>query len=111
MMAAVLESLIFLVMECSQLEYETFVLPHIRPLFCGPKTVQASVTLLEQLPVYIDKSGSCVLHHDILPMLYLALESSMSQVKENEKVILANILTSTNHFSVKLNPLLFMFHI
>lgn len=30
MMAAVLESLIFLVMESSQLEYETFLLPHIR---------------------------------------------------------------------------------
>lgn len=32
MMAAVLESLIFLVMESSQLEYETFLLPHIRYL-------------------------------------------------------------------------------
>ena len=29
-MAAVLESLIFLVIESSQLEYETFLLPHIR---------------------------------------------------------------------------------
>ena len=51
-----------------------------RPLFGGPKTVQASVTLLEQLPFYIDKSGLAVLYQDILPMLYLALESSMSQV-------------------------------
>ena len=41
---------------------------------------KASVTLLEQLPIFIEKSGSYVLHEDILPMLYLALESSMSQV-------------------------------
>ena len=52
-----------------------------RPLFSGPKTVQASVTLLEQMPVFMDKSGSGILHNDILPMLYLALESSMSQVQ------------------------------
>ena len=38
------------------------------------------MTLLEQLPIFIEKSGSYVLHEDILPMLYLALESSMSQV-------------------------------
>lgn len=56
----------------------------LSPLFSGPKTVQASVTLLEQLPVYSECSGSVVLHHDILPMLYLALESSMSQVKNME---------------------------
>ena len=30
MMAAVLESLIFLVIESTQLEYETYLLPHIR---------------------------------------------------------------------------------
>lgn len=50
-------------------------------MFSGPKTVQASVTLLDQLPVFIDKSESVILHNDILPMLYLALESSMSQVQ------------------------------
>ena len=27
-----------------------------RPLFSGPKTVQASVTLLEQLPTFLEKS-------------------------------------------------------
>ena len=40
-----------------------------------------SVTLLEQLPVFMDKSQSRILQSDILPMLYLALESSMSQVQ------------------------------
>ena len=37
--------------------------------------------MLEQLPVFMEKSGSVILHNDILPMLYLALESSMSQVQ------------------------------
>ena len=81
MMAAVLESVIFLIQECSQLEYETYIQPHTRPLFRGPKTVQASVTLLDSLPVFLEKTRQEELEQDILPMLYLAMESSMSQVQ------------------------------
>ena len=51
-----------------------------RPLFSGPKTVQASVTLLEQMPIFLEKTHKEELEEDILPMLYLAMESSMSQV-------------------------------
>ena len=54
---------------------------YLRPLFSGPKTVQASVTLLDSLPVFLEKTNSEELEQDILPMLYLAMESSMSQVK------------------------------
>ena len=52
-----------------------------RPLFGGPKTVQASVTLLEQLPVLLDKVTQADLQQEVLPMVYLALESNMSQVQ------------------------------
>ena len=34
-----------------------------RPLFSGPKTVQASVTLLEQLPTFLEKSYRCFFLH------------------------------------------------
>ena len=63
-----------------------------RPLFSGPKTVQASVTLLEQLPVFMEKCGSEILQNDILPMLYLAMESSMSQVQMAAVSVVPNIL-------------------
>ena len=69
---------------------------NFRPLFSGPKTVQASVTLLEQLPIFIDKSGTGILHQDILPMLYLALESSMAQVGKVEDI---NLINSKKYFS------------
>ena len=69
---------------------------NFRPLFSGPKTVQASVTLLEQLPIFIDKSGTGILHQDILPMLYLALESSMAQVGKVEDIRLYS--GRTEHF-------------
>jgi hypothetical protein len=62
----------------------TLLLPLVhlcRPLFSGPKTVQASVTLLEQLPVLLDKVTQTDLQQEVLPMVYLALESHMSQVQ------------------------------
>jgi len=92
MMAAVLESVIFLVQESSQLEFETFLQPHTRPLFSGPKTVQASVTLLEQLPIFLEKTNKTELECDILPMLYLAMESSMSQVQMAAVSVVPTIL-------------------
>lgn len=52
-----------------------------RPIFNGPKTVQASVTLLEQLPILLEKTNQEELDTQILPMVYLALESNMSQVQ------------------------------
>ena len=54
------------------------------------------MTLLEQLPVYSECSGSVVLYHDILPMLYLALESSMSQVNNREGINTANVIIQIN---------------
>ena len=92
MMAAVLESVIFLIQECSQLEYETYIQPHTRPLFSGPKTVQASVTLLDSLPVFLEKTSQEELEQDILPMLYLAMESSMSQVQMDAASAVPTIL-------------------
>ena len=56
-----------------------YILFH-RPLFRGPKTVQASVTLLESLPVFMEKTHKNELEMDIIPMLYYAIETSVSQV-------------------------------
>ena len=37
-------------------QWDSSILLPSRPLFSGPKTVQASVTLLEQLPTFLEKS-------------------------------------------------------
>ena len=53
----------------------------VRPIFSGPKSVQASVVLLEQLPIILEKSSKQEVETSILPMVYMALESNMSQVQ------------------------------
>ena len=59
------------------------------------------MTLLEQLPVFMDKSGSEILQNDILPMLYLALESSMSQVQMAAVSVVPAILDILDHAVIR----------
>ena len=63
-----------------------------RPLFSGPKTVQASVTLLEHIPIFLEKTDKEELEQDILPMLFMAMESLMSQVQMAAVSVVPDIL-------------------
>ena len=46
-----------------------------------PKSIQASVTLLENLDIIVDKSPPDDLQTEILPMLYSSFESTTLQVQ------------------------------
>ncbi len=80
-LAAVLEPVLFLVKECSPEEYRGIVLPALRPVFSNPKSIQASVTLLEKLPVILEKSTEEDLDELVLPLLFHALDSKMAQIQ------------------------------
>ena len=58
-----------------------FSLFFFRPVFSNPKSIQASVTLLEKLPVILDKSSEDDMRHFVLPLLFDSLESKMSQIQ------------------------------
>ena len=51
--------------------------------------MQASVTLLERLPVVLEKSSEHDLHHFILPLLFNALDSKMSQIQVETRMQLS----------------------
>ena len=52
-----------------------------RPVFTNPKSIQASVTLLEKLHIVLEKSTEDDMQDFILPLLFNALESKMSQIQ------------------------------
>ena len=52
-----------------------------RPVFANPKSIQASVTLLEKLPIILEKSSDEDMEELVLPLLFRALESKMSQIQ------------------------------
>jgi SCY1-like protein 2 len=54
---------------------------NFRPVFANPKSIQASVTLMEKLPFILEKSSEDDMRTLILPLLFNALESKMSQIQ------------------------------
>ena len=57
-----------------------------RPVFANPKSIQANVTLLERFPIILEKSTEEDLDDFILPLLFHALQSKMSQIQVSKNV-------------------------
>ena len=52
-----------------------------RPVFTNPKSIQASVVLLDRMAVILEKSSEEDMRQLILPLLFHSLESNMSQIQ------------------------------
>ena len=61
--------------------------PLFRPVFSNPKSIQASVTLLEKLAIILDKSTEEDMRNLVLPLIFNSLESKMSQIQVNHFLI------------------------
>ena len=57
-----------------------------RQVFTTPKSIQATVTLLENLHIILDKQASAELKAQVLPMLHNAFDSSTIQVQVNKYI-------------------------
>lgn len=90
-LAAVLQPALSLVQEATNDEYETIILPTFRAVFAAPKTIQATVTLLENLHVILEKTPRDDIRSEVLPLLFNAFESTIQvQVKcYFQKIIVA----------------------
>ncbi|KAK2720262.1 SCY1-like protein 2 isoform X2 [Artemia franciscana] len=89
-LAAALQPVLFLIRECSTDEYQLYMLSTIRQLLSAPKSIQATVTLLENLHVVMEKSGSEDIQNDVLPLIYQGLESTTQQIQSAALVAAAN---------------------
>ncbi|CAG2100886.1 unnamed protein product [Medioppia subpectinata] len=81
-LAAALQPIIYMIEESSQEEYQEIILPFIRNIFLMPKSVQATVTLLENIDVLIGKTAQSDLKTDVLPMLYGSFDSTSPQIQD-----------------------------
>ena len=55
-----------------------------RPVFKNPKSIQASVVLLDRMALILDKSSDEDARELILPLLFHSLESNMTQIQARE---------------------------
>lgn len=56
---------------------------HCRVVFAAPKSIQATVTILENLHIILEKTPQDDIRSEILPLLFNAFESSTIQVQVN----------------------------
>ena len=61
-------------------------------MFSNPKSIQASVTLLERLAIILDKSTEADMRNLVLPLLFNSLESKMSQIQVRDDMMNSNNL-------------------
>ncbi|CAL8102037.1 unnamed protein product [Orchesella dallaii] len=83
-LAAVLQPILLLIQECSAAEVENMILPTFRTVFAAPKSIQATVTILENLNIVLEKiSEERFLEKEVIPLLFNAFDSTTVQVQNS----------------------------
>ncbi|KAI5729876.1 hypothetical protein M8J76_007507 [Diaphorina citri] len=100
-LASVLQPIIYLIQECSLEEYENIILPAFRSVFSAPKSIQATVTLLENLHVILEKTPRDDIRNEVLPMLYNGFESSTIQVQSAALQALTNVSEYLDEIAIR----------
>ncbi|XP_024084820.1 SCY1-like protein 2 isoform X2 [Cimex lectularius] len=100
-LASVLQPIIYLIQECSVEEYEQIILPSFRNVFGIPKTIQATVTLLENLHHILEKTPRSEIRTEVLPMLYNSFESTTIQVQSAALVAVTNVSEYLDETSIR----------
>ncbi|XP_068627265.1 SCY1-like protein 2 [Battus philenor] len=90
-LCSVLQPIIWLTNEATADEFANYVLPTLKTLMSSPKTVQASVTILENLHLILKKCQAEDVHSHILPVLFEALDNNNNQVQTSSLIALQNI--------------------
>ncbi|XP_045464200.1 SCY1-like protein 2 [Harmonia axyridis] len=100
-LAAVLQPVLYLIQDSTVEEYETILLPSFRSVFSAPKTVQATVTLLEHLHIILEKTPRDDIRTEVLPMLYNAFESTTIQVQNAALIAVTNVSDYLDDTSIR----------
>ncbi|TGZ50499.1 SCY1-like protein 2 [Temnothorax longispinosus] len=79
-LSAVLQPMLYIVQSSTKEEYERIVFPTLKPLFTNRKSIQGTVTLLENLHIILEKTPQ-EYEREVLSMLYMSFENSTVQVR------------------------------
>ncbi|XP_067126202.1 SCY1-like protein 2 isoform X1 [Centruroides vittatus] len=100
-LAAALQPILFMIEASTPEENQAYILPLFRTVFSMPKSVQATVTLLERLDVIMKKTPKSDIKSDVLPMLYNAFDSTTPQIQTAALQAVSNIADSLEESAVK----------
>ncbi|XP_076649595.1 SCY1-like protein bma isoform X2 [Halictus rubicundus] len=91
--SAVLQPVLYIVQNSTQHEYDYIIFPALSALFAGPKSIQGTVTLLENLHLILMKTSGRNREQEVLRLLYDSFENSTMQVQTAVFVATANVMT------------------
>ncbi|XP_036151117.1 SCY1-like protein 2 isoform X2 [Monomorium pharaonis] len=89
-LSAVLQPMLYIVQSSTKEEFERIVFPTLKPLFTNRKSVQGTVTLLENLHIILEKTPQ-EYEREVLSMLYMSFENSTMQVRTAAFVAVAHV--------------------
>ncbi|KAL0120277.1 hypothetical protein PUN28_008140 [Cardiocondyla obscurior] len=89
-LSAVLQPMLFIIQSSTKEEYERIVFPTLKPLFTNRKSIQGTVTLLENLHIILEKTPQ-EYEREVLSMLYISFENSTIQVRTAAFVAVAHV--------------------
>ncbi|ELU03322.1 hypothetical protein CAPTEDRAFT_140753, partial [Capitella teleta] len=82
MLVLVLPTFVAIVEHSSEEDYKTIIQPEFKTVFNMTRPVQATVFLLEKLPVIMSRASEEDIKVDVLPMIFTMLESNSIQGQE-----------------------------
>ncbi|KAH8369983.1 hypothetical protein KR093_001765, partial [Drosophila rubida] len=100
-LAAVLQPVMLFVQEATHTEYDALMSATMKIVYNTPKSIQASVTILENLHLIIEKTKPEDVTTDIMPMLFFSFDGSTIQVQSAAVVAVANVFDSIDELSIR----------
>ncbi|XP_078042515.1 SCY1-like protein bma isoform X2 [Augochlora pura] len=91
--SAVLQSVFYIMQDSTQEEYDYFIYPALSKLFASHKSIQGTVTLLENLHLILKKSQRKYGEAEVLQLLYDSFDNSTTQVQTAAFVAATNVMT------------------
>lgn len=70
-------------------------------VFASPKSIQATVTLLENLHIILEKTPQNDIRTEVLPLLFNSFESSTMQIQSAALVAVANVYEYVDEMSIR----------
>lgn len=72
-----------------------------RMVFASPKSIQATVTLLENLHIILEKTPQSDIRSEVLPLLFNSFESNTMQIQSAALVAVANVYEYVDELSIR----------
>lgn len=72
-----------------------------RMVFASPKSIQATVTLLENLHIILEKTPQNDIRSEVLPLLFNSFESNTMQIQSAALVAVANVYEYVDEISIR----------